>query len=248
MSLPRGLEAAPGHIAGEESLADGLSRLLERHPSASETHAARAALARLSDVLVQSGADRGLLFSRLISNRRETVGRADTCSIRIYDRFVSHAHLELECAQGCWYAHDMRSTNGTRLDGQPLIGWERLRHGDLLSLGEYSRLLFLQPCPPQATPGPADRFLPESELTLAGRRILWAMSLPMREDPDAGAATRRQVADSLGLSEDTVKTQTSQLYTTAGIDGRRPGARDLLARRGLLVTASQVGESDHPGG
>jgi hypothetical protein len=243
----RGPDTASG-LRHSASIVDALERLLDRAPTNDEVRAVRAAFSRSGDVLVSGRPGVASSVTRLIANRREIVGRDRACSVRVFDAFVSHAHLELRHSEGHWYAHDMNSTNGTRLEGELLSGWSRLRHGDVVTLGEHTRLLFLQALPALQTPHVATRFLPDRLLTPAHRRILWAMSLPMRERADVGAATTKAVAQTLGISPETVKTHTSRLYALASLDGRAPGSREILARRGLQISAAEMGEPDHPRG
>jgi len=63
------------------------------------------------------------------------LGRDGGCDIPVEDDFVSTQHLKLVLTNGVWLAHDMNSTNGTRINGSRLRGTAPLKAGDLLDLG-----------------------------------------------------------------------------------------------------------------
>lgn len=69
------------------------------------------------------------------------LGREQTCDLPVEDEFVSAQHLKLAFENGRWMAHDLRSTNGTRLNGARLRGSAALKPGDVLDLGRL-RLRF----------------------------------------------------------------------------------------------------------
>lgn len=60
------------------------------------------------------------------------------------DPAVSRRHLELRAEPGGLIAEDLGSTSGTRLNGKPLQGAQRLNNGDEIELGQ-SRLRFYDP-------------------------------------------------------------------------------------------------------
>jgi FHA domain len=62
------------------------------------------------------------------------VGRHPGCDVVVADETVSRRHAQLTFRDGGWVLQDLRSTNGTRLNGQ-YVGRCRLRPGDQLGLG-----------------------------------------------------------------------------------------------------------------
>jgi len=64
------------------------------------------------------------------------IGRATDAGIAIADRSVSRRHLQLRRDRTGWLASDLGSGNGTLVNGKPLAGERRLRHADVLTLGE----------------------------------------------------------------------------------------------------------------
>jgi pSer/pThr/pTyr-binding forkhead associated (FHA) protein len=72
-----------------------------------------------------------------------TLGRAIDCEIHIADERISTRHCCLTGHDGVWAIQDLKSTNRTFLNGQP-VGEQprRLGHGDLVRLGAQDALLF----------------------------------------------------------------------------------------------------------
>jgi FHA domain len=63
------------------------------------------------------------------------IGRHPGCEVVMTDETVSRRHAQLTFRDGGWIVQDLDSTNGTRLNGQP-VGRCRLRPGDQLGLGD----------------------------------------------------------------------------------------------------------------
>ncbi|MEA3273770.1 MAG: transglycosylase SLT domain-containing protein [Pseudomonadota bacterium] len=61
------------------------------------------------------GAHRSARFTRAF-----VIGRGEDCALRIADRSVSRHHLAIFPENGQWWARDMKSSNGTLLNGQPI--------------------------------------------------------------------------------------------------------------------------------
>ena len=62
------------------------------------------------------------------------LGRSSSCDIVLSDLSISRRHARLRCRDGMWALEDLRSTNGTTLNGRP-VGRAALRPGDDLVLG-----------------------------------------------------------------------------------------------------------------
>ena len=70
-----------------------------------------------------------------IPQTRAVLGRSEG-DIRIDDGSVSARHVAIEnFGEGLRWAVDLQSTNGSELNGRPLVGRQRLRTGDILTLG-----------------------------------------------------------------------------------------------------------------
>jgi hypothetical protein len=75
---------------------------------------------------------------------RFTIGRATGCSLTIDDPLVSREHAEIAVDENGATVRDLASRNGTRLNGAPLEGAVRLRHGDRLRVGGYEFVFIVQ--------------------------------------------------------------------------------------------------------
>ncbi len=65
-----------------------------------------------------------------------TLGRDPVCDIPIFDETVSARHARLTYHHGQWWAEDLGSTNGTRLNQEMLTQPTVLTSGDEISLGQ----------------------------------------------------------------------------------------------------------------
>jgi len=64
-----------------------------------------------------------------------TVGRRESCDVRLNFPNVSGVHCELTFREGYWYLRDMNSTNGTKVNGARVQ--EKLLHpNDKLTIGK----------------------------------------------------------------------------------------------------------------
>ncbi|MCD7744498.1 MAG: FHA domain-containing protein [Lachnospiraceae bacterium] len=64
--------------------------------------------------------------------------RAEDCDFRITtdDRYISGRHLRLIRDGTEVYVEDMKTKNGTWLNGKQLISKKRIHHGDILKIGK----------------------------------------------------------------------------------------------------------------
>lgn len=81
----------------------------------------------------------GATTQRSLGAKRVTLGRSTGADLHFpQDRTLSREHLAIEPEAGVWWAADLGSRNGTRLNGQPLEGRARLNPGDVLEAGELT--------------------------------------------------------------------------------------------------------------
>jgi hypothetical protein len=81
------------------------------------------------------------------------VGRNPTNDFRVPDASVSSFHCELEVSEDCVQVKDLCSTNGTYIDGQPVVAGT-IAPGQILQIGSIQFQLALEPVPiaiPQLT-------------------------------------------------------------------------------------------------
>jgi Domain of unknown function (DUF1707)/FHA domain len=81
-----------------------------------------------------------------------TIGRTQECDLRIADMSVSRLHARLDRSEDGWLLSDLRSHNGTRVNGWLVREPVPVRAGDLLQFG--SATFIIQGEGPEATEGP----------------------------------------------------------------------------------------------
>jgi DNA segregation ATPase FtsK/SpoIIIE, S-DNA-T family len=86
------------------------------------------------DLVVVAGPDAGRTYA--LDGRTATVGRDPSCDLRLDDPTVSELHLQIEPgARSHWQVHDLGSSNGTWVDGQPVTKPTTLEAGVLIRCG-----------------------------------------------------------------------------------------------------------------
>lgn len=74
-----------------------------------------------------------------------TLGRSRGCGIVLADPCISRVHALVVVRSGRVYVQDLRSSNGTFVDGDRVAGEQEIREGDRISIGNYDLLLHLGP-------------------------------------------------------------------------------------------------------
>ncbi len=120
------------------------------------------------------------------------LGRGDGCGIRLRSPDVSERHAQLTLAPDGSSIEDLDSSNGTRLDGAPLLGRRPLGAAHTIEAGPYTLALKLPAAataatPPVAAPAP----MPPPP------RPMPAMSTPPALAVDPQAAVRREVKNQI---------------------------------------------------
>jgi pSer/pThr/pTyr-binding forkhead associated (FHA) protein len=62
------------------------------------------------------------------------IGRSSSCQLVLADDTVSRRHAELRIEDGRWLLRDLGSSNGTWVNGRPVVEAE-VRAGDTVHLG-----------------------------------------------------------------------------------------------------------------
>jgi pSer/pThr/pTyr-binding forkhead associated (FHA) protein len=94
----------------------------------------------MGSILVTDGPEAGKYFP--LPDDATTIGRSETCSIQIVDPAISSRHLQISRGGGDSYTvGDLGSTNGSIVNGQPLLMDTPLRDGDVMVIGN-SRIVF----------------------------------------------------------------------------------------------------------
>jgi len=158
----------------------------------------------------------------LQEGQRITLGRTNTNQIVLKDELCSREHAEVYHAEGQWRLRDLKSLNGTRLNGSPLDGDSELSAGDEFQTGR-TRFLFvrnLEELP--HVPAPAR----EVEGVSIKKRLGQTRFLtPQPESPDSEST----IPASAALNRHSLSRDLSLLYRLA-LDMGSAGTRDELMR------------------
>ena len=124
-------------------------------------------------------------------------GRTDSCQLRLADSTVSAQHLEVSHKGERWYAEDLGSKNGTRLNGTPINPWSPapLADGDVLKLGNCLVRIEIYRQPFVAGTGPVDPKRRQIKLTGNQRQFAAALVRQYRT-PGLLAPARRRASRS----------------------------------------------------
>src|SRR5437016_5454974 len=92
-------------------------------------------------IIVSSGPQEGLFLP--LGRKTSVIGRDEAASLQIEDDQVSRKHLQVrfDADTTTYTVLDMRSSNGTLLNGRPLSSDTPLKDGDEITLGKSTVLL-----------------------------------------------------------------------------------------------------------
>jgi DNA-binding CsgD family transcriptional regulator len=161
---------------------------------------------------------------------RLSIGRQGTADVPLtWDSEVSRLHAVLERVSGEWtLCDDGLSRNGSFVNGERVTGRRVLADGDAIAVG---RTLIVYrsgpPAEPAATTRATTRLAPP-DLTPAQLRVLEALC----DDRYGAPPSNRELAETLFLSVDTVKSHLRELFHAFGVpDLPQNRKRAELARR-----------------
>jgi hypothetical protein len=162
---------------------------------------------------------------------RITVGRrGDQDIVLDWDKQVSRAHALLEKRGGDWTLIDELSQNGTYVNGDRINKRVRLAHKDVMCFGS-TRITFQDRA--RAEEDSTARASEETwaPMTARDRDVLRALCRPLVDDSDAMPASNEEIAETVGLSIDSVKARLRVQYERHGyVDLRQGEKRTRLAR------------------
>lgn len=92
-------------------------------------------------LVAQSGPVSGQRW--LLIKDEVTIGRGTECDIVVPDRQVSRVHARLRRAGEAFVVEDLKSKNGTHLNGAPLQGAQPLQDGDLIQVALVANLMYV---------------------------------------------------------------------------------------------------------
>ncbi|MCP3904525.1 MAG: FHA domain-containing protein [Planctomycetes bacterium] len=117
----------------------------------------------MASIIITSGPAEGRYYT--LSQKSSVIGRDERCTIQIVDELISGQHLEIRCEEGerTYHAVDMHSTNGVRVNDQPVTAPTRLLDRDVIDIGNSQLVFSIQEFP--------DRESAFSRLKLPGERF-----------------------------------------------------------------------------
>src|SRR5262245_60762693 len=137
----------------------------------------------------------------LNASQRCLLGRSNTNRIVLKDELCSREHAEVSFAEGRWRLRDLKSLNGTRVQGAPINEWE-LTSGDDFQVG-HTTLVFVEQL--QDLPHLSQGDKPEEEYSIKKRlgqtRFLTPVPPDMAENvtETIGRAPARSLSRDLSL-------------------------------------------------
>jgi hypothetical protein len=170
---------------------------------------------------------------------RITVGSEDGNDVTLgADPTASRLHAAFERFGSGWCVIDLGSSNGTHVNGERILGPRALHHGDEILIGG-TRLVFRAEAGRSARPTLMGERPPE--LTHREHDVLLALCRPVLSgDLLTEAASVKQIAAELVLTEDAVKKHLRRLYEKFQIDERPARAR--LANEAIRRGAVSLGD------
>ncbi|MBA3408594.1 MAG: FHA domain-containing protein [Solirubrobacterales bacterium] len=165
---------------------------------------------------------------------RISIGRLPGCELPLaWDTEVSRAHALLEQAGGAWTIEDRGSSNGTLVNAVRVARPQVLRDGDVIRIGRTQFVFHAgagDDDPRRTTPA-LDRVTPNP--TDSQRKVLVELCRPALERGGA-AASNREIAETLFVSVETVKTHIRALFDAFEVgDVPQYHKRTELVRRAL---------------
>lgn len=179
----------------------------------------------------------GALHPVTLTDEGVTIGRGDQATIRLQTNAVSRVHARIFLQDGQPYVMDLKSLNGTTLNGRTLTEAAPLKPGDKVVLGE-TQVVWV----PDA--GATPPLTPGLNLTLAPKAVMSRISLEDREFDASGsilvphASLESMLAQASGQhpAEEAV-TLFQRLASMAGTLLRAAGLAELLdSVMGLVTT------------
>ncbi|HET9980560.1 MAG TPA: FHA domain-containing protein [Ktedonobacterales bacterium] len=128
----------------------------------------------------QSSGSRWNLLEPVVS-----IGRDATCQIRLTDTSVSRRHAQVVRQSDGFYASDIDSINGTRVNEDELTAPRRLRNGDILHVGVIDLRFVMATPDPSLTAPPAELDVEpgaDGELTAGGAPSSRQTTIPLSPD------------------------------------------------------------------
>lgn len=159
------------------------------------------------------------LWSARVLTKRQTVGRASDCNVRVVHRTVSRRHAELWREGDTLYLHDLNSRNGTFINGVR-VATSTFSLGDTIQMGDIPMHV--------VNSARDDSFSAEDDTELRHRSSEAMRAMYDRLSPgQLQVATlllrglgEKEVAERLCLSRHTVHTHVKHIYKCLDVQSR----------------------------
>ena len=117
----------------------------------------------MADISIDTGEGSRERFP--LTKDRVTIGRSRDSDIFLPDQWLSRHHAEILKKDLNFFLHDMGSKNGTLLNGESVHGDRRLRHGDVITLGEHVLTFSVEDAEEDSAPPEGTRIFSARELS-----------------------------------------------------------------------------------
>lgn len=175
----------------------------------------------------------GKLESIAFEGERLTVGRGAGNDLVLADEAVSRLHAVFDRVGSNWCVRDLSSSNGTFVNGIRITNERPVESGDEILVGD-TRLVVRGAASPEGRTA-AEVRAPVPELTRRERDVLEALCRPLlSKELLPEAATTKEIAAALFVTEAAVRQHLLHLYDKFGIYGDESRRRIQLAREALL--------------
>ena len=114
-----------------------------------------------------------------------TIGRRESCDIRLNFQNVSGTHCELSFRNGVWHIRDLGSTNGIKVNGERTLR-RPLRPGDEIGIANHKYTIHYQ----LAVGSKLEDIFTEEE-DVFGQSLLEKAGLEKPKKPNTGPGTKR---------------------------------------------------------
>ncbi len=89
---------------------------------------------QLSFSILHANGEAGKVYT--VEGSLISFGRSDECDVQIDDGYVSGRHAEIQCVDGRFYLHDLKSTNGTWLKDVQIHGRLQIQENAVVEFGK----------------------------------------------------------------------------------------------------------------
>jgi pSer/pThr/pTyr-binding forkhead associated (FHA) protein len=106
-----------------------------------QTNAALLASRRVPPLALQIARPAHELREQTLTQAETVIGRDPTCEVLLEDEVVSAHHARLSYHHSQWWLEDLHSTNGTKLNGEPILTPTVVIPGDVITCGDVDLTL-----------------------------------------------------------------------------------------------------------